>query len=186
MTMRNDDVPAYRKMLNRIPGDKSGDFKVLELGTRKWGENSTHHRALFPEWVDYTMADFLDGEDVDVVSDAHNLNEFDDNEFDSVISFSTYEHLTLPWIATQAIHRVLKHGGWTFHQTHQSFPVHGYPNDYTRWTDNGMWAMFNWAGFEVVQASMFEPATIVPRPDYPVWDPTAPVYLGVCVLAWKP
>lgn len=184
--MDNANVPTYREMHDRIPTVKGRNYRVLELGTRKWGENSTHHRALFPDWVDYTMGDFMDGDDVDVITDAHNLREFEDRSFDAVISFSCYEHLTLPWVATRAIWRVLKPGGWTFHQTHQSFPVHGYPNDYTRWTDEGMAAMFEWGGFDVVQASMFEPAKIVPRPDYPVWDPTAPVYLGVCVLAVKP
>ena len=184
--LNSQQARAYEKMLSIIPTRNTGRFSVLELGTRRWGDSPTHHRHLFPEWVDYTMADFLDGEDVDIVSDAHRLTEFPDDRFDAVISFSTYEHLEWPWVATQAIYRVLKPGGWTFHQTHQSFPVHGYPSDYTRWTDKGMEAMFGWAGYEVIEASMFEPAKIVPRPDYPVLDATAPVYLGVCILAVKP
>jgi SAM-dependent methyltransferase len=158
---------------------------VLELGTRRWGDNPTHHRDHFPDAV-YTMSDFIDGDDVDVVSDAHFLAEFEDARFDAVLSYSTFEHIQYPWVAARAIHRVTKRGGYTYHSTHQTFPVHGYPSDYTRWTDQGLKAVFEWAGWDVKFARMFEPTTIS-RPDtYAVWDYTAPAYIGVEVFAVKP
>lgn len=159
---------------------------VLELGTRKWGETSTHHKHLFPGVTDYIMADYMDGDDVDIVSDAHDLEEFPDGTFDCVFSASTFEHIQYPWIAAQAIHRVLKNGGILFAQTHQTFPIHGYPHDYTRWSDEGLRSLFGWAGFHVMQADMFDRCTIVPRPDYAVWDTNAPAYIGVAVFAIKP
>lgn len=160
--------------------------RVLELGTRKWGTDSTHHKHLFPATSEYVMADYMDGDDVDVVSDAHDLKEFDRSEFDSVFTASTFEHIEYPWIAAQAIHRVLKHGGTLFVQTHQTFPIHGYPHDYTRWSDAGLRSLFTYAGFDVVVADMFERCTILPRPDYPVWDSNAPAYIGVACFAIKP
>lgn len=164
--------------------DRIKNYRLLELGTRKWGSESTHHKHLFPEG-NVVLTDFLDGDDVDIVSDAHNLKEFDSVSFDGVFSASTFEHIEYPWIAAMAIHRVVKTGGYVYVQTHHTFPVHGYPHDYTRWTDKGLAALFDWAGFRVIEAEMFEPCHIVPRPDYPVWDELAPAYIGVALFAVK-
>lgn len=160
--------------------------RVLELGTRKWGTDSTHHKHLFPADTDYVMSDYMDGDDVDVVSDAHDLKEFDSGSFDCVFSASTFEHIQFPWIAATAIARVLKPGGLLFVQTHQTFPIHGYPHDYTRWSDAGLRSLFEYAELTVLSADMFDRCTIVPRPDYAVWDTNAPAYIGVAVFAVKP
>jgi SAM-dependent methyltransferase len=160
--------------------------RVLECGTRKWGEHSTHHRSLFPGAEEYIMCDFIDGEDVDVVSDVQNLNEFEDNSFDAFFSSSLFEHIEHPWLATQAIFRVLKPGGWCYTATHQTFPVHGYPNDYSRWTDSGLRALHQWAGFNVPEAAMSTPC-IIQKPDsIAVWDHNAPAFISVSVFALKP
>lgn len=156
--------------------------RVLELGTRRWGENPTHHRALFGE-CEYVMTDFLDGDDVDVVSDVHDLKEFGPSEFDVVFSASTFEHVQYPWVAAGALHRVLKRGGLLYVATHQTFPVHGYPSDYTRWTDRGLESLFDWAGFRVMSAGMDTPCVIVQPSEVEVWDETAPAYIGVSVFA---
>jgi SAM-dependent methyltransferase len=162
-----------------------GSPHVLELGTRKWGEASTHHQALFPK-ARYVMTDFIDGDDVDVVSDVHNLDEFESVTFDAVFSASTFEHIQYPWIAAMTLHRVIKPRGVLFVQTHQTFPVHGYPSDYTRWTDMGLRSLFEWAGFEVAFADMTEPC-VIQRPDnYPVWDYNAKAFIAVSVFAVKP
>lgn len=169
----------FREHVNNLPSPK-----ILELGTRKWGENSTHHRDLFPNSV-YTMTDFIDGDDVDVVSDVHDLKEFESGTFDAVFSASTFEHIQFPWVASVALLRVLKPGGVLFVQTHQTFPVHGYPSDYTRWTDVGLRSMFEWAGFDVVEAEMSEPCVIQRPEGYPVWDHTAPAYIAVAAYCVK-
>lgn len=159
---------------------------VLEVGTRRWGTEPTHHKALFPNATRYVMADFMDGEDVDVVSDVHDLDEFADNEFDAFYAASLFEHVQFPWIAAMAIFDVLKPGGWAFIATHHTFPVHGYPYDYTRWTDQGLRSLFEFAGFEVQAAAMDNRCTIQPPPSVGVWDAHAPAYLGVSVFAVKP
>lgn len=160
--------------------------KVLECGTRRWGDNPTHHRGWFPEATEYVMCDFMDGVDVDVVSDVHDLKEFEDDSFDAFYSASLFEHVEYPWVAAQAILRVLKPGGFCYTATHQTFPIHGYPSDYNRWTDQGLSAVFRWAGFNVVAAQMSLPCKIVPPPEVEVWSPNAPAYLNVSTLAVKP
>jgi len=132
------------------------------------------------------MCDFMDGEDVDVVSDVHDLKEFKDNSFDAFFSASLFEHVEYPWVAAQAIFRILKPGGFCYTATHQTFPVHGYPSDYNRWTDNGLSAVFTWAGFNVVAAEMSLPCQIIPPPEVETWSPDAPAFLNVATLAVKP
>lgn len=159
---------------------------VLEVGTRRWGLQPTHHKALFPKASSYVMSDFMEGEDVDVVSDVHDLHQFSDDQFDAFYGASLFEHVKFPWVAAQAILRVLKPGGWAYIATHQTFPVHGYPSDYTRWTDNGLRAVFEWAGFEVQAAAMDTRCKIVKPDSVAVWDEHAPAFIGVSVFAVKP
>lgn len=168
--------------------DKAGaeNGRILEVGTRKWGLESTHHRALFPNASGYVMSDFMDGEDVDVVSDLHDLNEFGDDSFDGFYAASVFEHVQFPWVAAAAIYRVLKPGGWCYVATHHTFPVHGYPSDYNRWTDNGLRALFEWNLFEVESAAMNTRCTILKPAEVPVWDDHAPAFIGVSVFARKP
>lgn len=160
--------------------------KALELGTRKWGAQSTHHRDLFPTDCDFTMTDYLEGDDVDVVSDAHDFKEFPDNTFEGVYSASTFEHIQHPWVAAAALLRIIRPGGWLYVATHQTFPVHGYPYDYTRWTDAGLQSLFEWVGFTVEAAEMTDKCVITPPKNITVWDPNAPAYLGVSVFCRKP
>ena len=159
---------------------------VIECGTRRWGTQSTHHQHIFPNATNYVMTDFIDGEDVDVVSDVHDLKEFGDNSFDAFFSSSLFEHVEYPWVAAQAIFRVLKPGGWCYTATHQTFPVHGYPHDYTRWTDKGLSAVFRHAGFWIEKAAMTMQCKIIPPDEVTVWDSHAPAYIGVSVVAIKP
>ena len=160
-------------------------IKALELGTRRWGAQSTHHRDLFNPDCDFVMTDYLEGADVDVVSDAHDFKEFPDDTFDGVYSASTFEHIQYPWVAAAALLRIIKPGGWLYVATHQTFPVHGYPYDYTRWTDAGLRSLFEWVGFEVVEADMTNKCVIVPPPTITVWDTNAPAFLGVEVFCRK-
>ncbi len=160
--------------------------KALELGTRKWGIESTHHKSMFPAGCDFTMTDYLEGDDVDVVSDAHDFKEFADGSFEGVYSASTFEHIQFPWVAAQALFRIIQSGGWLYVATHHTFPVHGYPFDYTRWTDEGLRSLFEWAGFEVVEANMTDRCVITPPSNITVWDTNAPAYLGVEVFCRKP
>ena len=181
-----DDMTStsFTQFLAKVAEDKPA--AILELGTRKWGTQSTNHKHLFADYEHYEMADFIDGEDVTIVSDAHNLKEFQSDVFDCVFTASTFEHIQFPWVAACAIKRVLKSGGLLFVQTHQTLPIHGYPHDYTRWSDEGLRSLFEWAGFHVVVADMFDRCTIQPRHDYPVWDFNAPAYIGVACFGIKP
>ena len=160
--------------------------KVLELGTGRWNQEiSTHHGSLIPKNGIHIKSDIFSGTDVDIVSDAHDLKEISSDEFDVVMAFSVWEHLRKPWIAAQAVHRILKPGGLLFVQTHFNFPVHGYPSDYSRWTDEGLKAIFDHPEWNDQRADMTFPCTIIPPSNVANWDNSAPTFLNVNILVSK-
>jgi SAM-dependent methyltransferase len=60
------------------------------------------------------------------------------------------EHLEDPQLALSEAYRVTKMGGYLLISTPFSFPVHGYPLDYRRWTLEGLKIEINNAGFMVM------------------------------------
>lgn len=171
--------------------DRLGGFatpKVLELGTLRWeADRATHHAQWLPEAAAHVRSDIKAGIDVDVPADAHQLVDvFGRNRFHAAIAVSVWEHLERPWVAADELHRVMRPGGVAYVCTHHTFPVHGYPSDFTRWTDEGLRALFASAGFDVVAASYAYPCTIMPPSEVTVWNPDAPAFLNVDVCVVKP
>lgn len=174
----NPEIPFKEEL------HKKKNPKVLELGTRQWvAGRPTHHKVWLPEGATLVMSDVEPGEDVDVVADAHDLSPFEDGEFDALIAVSVWEHLRKPWIAAEAAARVLKSGGLLYVATHFAFPVHGYPSDYSRWTDAGLEALFDAPLFHSQVSSLSFPAILTPSPPIASWNPNAPVFLNVDVFA---
>lgn len=84
-------------MLRKLKGPK-----VLEIGSRN--VSNVTRKDLFPNASKYVGFDVLDGENVDVVGDAHQLSEYvAENSFDIVYSVSVFEHLMFPWKAALEI-----------------------------------------------------------------------------------
>lgn len=157
--------------------------KVLELGTKRQHGVPTHHAAWLPAGATHVMSDIEDGEDVDVVADAHDLAPFDDGSFDVFIAVSTWEHLARPWIAAEQAARVLRPGGLVYVATHQTFPIHGYPSDYFRFSDEAMKVLFGPPLFSQQWASYQFPSQIIPPPEVTRWNTAAPNYLNVDCFA---
>src|SRR5271165_5184507 len=91
--------------------------RVLEIGTRRWGPNPTHHKELFPTARQYVMLDYTPGQDVDLVGDAHALSSLFNTKFDAVWSSATWEHLHSPWVAAEEVLKILNDGGVFFIST---------------------------------------------------------------------
>lgn len=160
--------------------------KVLELGTLQWNIGiSTHHQSWLPVGSTHIKSDVAGGPDVDIVADAHDLAPFSNNEFDALIAISVWEHLRKPWVAAAAAHRVLKPGGLLYVATHHTFPVHGYPSDYCRWTDEGLKALFDSPEWENQHASFSFPCKIIPPKIVKTWNSAASAFLNVDIFAQK-
>jgi SAM-dependent methyltransferase len=129
--------------------------RVLELGTKRSVEGrSTLHSEWVPNAGEYLGTDIESGEDVDIVADVHRLTQVTGEEqFDAIISCSTFEHLKYPHLAAHELLKALRVGGVLFIQTHQSFPLHAYPYDYFRFSREALAGLFGTQmGFRVVAA----------------------------------
>lgn len=176
-------VTAFLTALTAHPAPR-----VLELGTMRWEPNRpSHHRAWAPHASAYLMSDIAAGPDVDVIADAHDLAPFADGEFDAVIAVSLLEHLRRPWLAAHAIARILAPGAAVYIGTHQCFPLHGYPNDYYRFSASALETLFGYdAGLLDVVTGYQYPATIMAPAEVTRWNPSAEAYLNVDLCARKP
>jgi SAM-dependent methyltransferase len=77
---------------------------------------------------------------------------FPDLNFSGAMLLSVLEHLEHPQKALKEVFRVLSPGSYVLVSTPFTFPVHGAPWDFRRWTLAGMKAELQDAGFEVVRA----------------------------------
>lgn len=165
--------------------------QIIEVGTLRSEEaNPTHHTAWAPHGT-WTKVDAYEGTDVDVVEDAHTLAVFQRERelgytFDAYVACSLFEHLERPWLAMQAAADVVRPGGLVYVQTHQSFPIHGYPSDYFRFSDKALRVLMEDAGLVVLSAGYTYPCKIIPPPEVTRWNPAAEAYLNVEALARKP
>jgi len=136
--------------------NKTG-IRVLELGSRNVTGNNL--RSRFSN-ADYVGFDFYDGENVDVVGDAHRLSTYfaGEEKFDLIFSSAVFEHLHMPWVAAVEIQKLLRVGGYVFIETHFSFSSHERPWHFFQFSDMGLRALFNEAlGFDLVESGMSNP-----------------------------
>jgi hypothetical protein len=129
--------------------------RVLELGTmRSIPGRSTKHDVWLPNASAYLGTDIAPGEDVDIVADIHRLTQVTGEEaFDVIVSCSSFEHFKYPHLAAHEVMKALKVGGCLFIQTHQSFPLHAYPYDYFRFSQQAMNGLFGTRmGFQVIHS----------------------------------
>lgn len=126
--------------------DKLGD-DVLEIGSRMTNENAwwiVNRDLAIGNW---TGCDMQEGHGVDVVADIHNPPEGWEGRFSGVLCSEVLEHVARPWIAIPKIKCLLKPNGWFIITTLFAFPEHGFPNDYYRYSRNGLKLLLEDAGF---------------------------------------
>jgi hypothetical protein len=141
------------------------ELDVLEIGSRRVGMLSKPMRDHFPRARRYVGMDIHGGPDVDLVGDVHELSKIlGCAQFDAVFSIAVMEHIAMPWIAAVEMNRVLKLGGLALHRAPQTWPVHAQPNDFWRFTDEGLKVLFGpLHGFEVIEGGMGFEMTIYPK-----------------------
>lgn len=142
--------------------------RVLELGAaRSQPERSTLHKSFVPNAVLWHGTDIAMTEDVDFLSDVHALSRFVVPEsYDVVITCSGFEHFKYPQLAAFEISKVLALGGAVFVQTHHTFPLHAYPYDYFRFSQEALAACFGTRnGIEVRETGYQFPCSISSEAD---------------------
>jgi len=168
---------------------------VLEVGTKQALEGeSTHSKDEFPLVLreNYLMVDIEDGADVDIVADLHDLPADWTGRFDAFVAVAVFEHLERPWIAAKEVGRILKPGGRCYIATHQTFPLHGYPSDFFRFSREALSLLFEDAGVRTLDVAyehrtqIIAPRTIMPPRFARDWNKVWPSYLIVHLTGEKP
>ncbi len=138
-----------RAWVERIVGEYRPCAPVLEVGAHNI--NGTV-RDLFP--VPYTGLDAEAGEGVDVVGDVltHHFGE----EFATIVSVETLEHVTEPWTALARMGRWLRPGGHLIIAAPFMHGLCNHPRDYWRFTDQAIAYLFGYAGLKTLIAEMDE------------------------------
>lgn len=145
----------WRNFLSTLCNKKGKD--VLEVGARQvTGENAVN-RGRFDK-ARYTGFDYMDGNNVDVVGDAHRLSSYFDRKFDLIFSSAVFEHLAMPWIASLEMIRLLKPGGYIFVETHYSFSSHERPWHFFQFSELALRVLFpEKAGIRCIEAGVSNP-----------------------------
>ena len=119
---------------------------VLEIGSRNI--NGTPRRFFTGTYIGIDM---LDGPEVDVVATSDAI-PFPAESFDCVVCTEMLEHDPSPWLTLPEIARVLRPGGVVILTARGiGYPLHGFPDDYWRFTESALRHLFQLAGLRVVE-----------------------------------
>ena len=129
--------------------DKLGD-DVLEVGSRMTIPNAwwiINRDLAKGQWLGIDMQE---GPGVDQVVDIHSPPAEWSGRFSGVLCSEVLEHVARPWLALPKLHSIIQPGGWIVVTTLTSFPIHGFPDDYYRYTPSGLKLLLEDAGFKNV------------------------------------
>lgn len=105
------------------------DLKILNIGSLSIDLQDLHS--------DITNLDINYYSSVDIVGDAHEL-PLKDESFDAILFKNVLEHIRNPTKVMSEIERVLKPGGYLYIKLPFLQPFHAVPDDYQRYSQNGM------------------------------------------------
>ena len=109
---------------------------VFEFGALQvTGSEDEDLRPLF-SGLEYVGADMRAGRGVDRILDLHAI-ELPDESAGCVLCLDTLEHVEYPRKAVDEMHRILRPDGILILSSVFEFPIHGYPDDYWRFTPSG-------------------------------------------------
>lgn len=118
---------------------------VLEVGSRLHNPDAWYinNRDLAEGlWLGIDMQP---GTGVDMVADIEALDMPTDH-FSGILCSEVLEHVKRPWKAVPELARVLAPGGHILITTLTTFHIHGYPDDYYRYTESGLRLLLEDAG----------------------------------------
>jgi hypothetical protein len=183
------DIATNKISLEKYSLFFNSSSNLIEFGTKRSNINiKTSHDDFF-KYSTYTKTDFESGVDVDIVADIHTCsNQLGLNKYDGIVCMSVYEHIKRPWVASNELYKILKNSGYVFISTHQTFPLHGYPADYFRFSTDALTLIMEDAGFTTLSCYYSEPCSIIPEniaTIYPNWNYLAESYMFVNYVGQK-
>ena len=132
----------------------SGPF--LEVGSRDYG-STQNLRSLFAADHEYVGVDMEEGPGVDVVADlTEDFQSVDarlqGRRFGTIFCLSVLEHCDQPFTMAENLTLLLKPGGWLCISVPFAWQIHAYPNDYWRFTPEGVRKLFPRIQFDMEES----------------------------------
>ncbi len=162
---------------------------IIEFGTKRSNINIKTSREDIFKYKSYLKTDIELGIDVDIVCDIHECSSIlGENKFDGIVCMNVFAHISKPWIAAKELYKINNQNGYVFISTHQTFPLHGYPNDYFRFSTDALKSIMEDAGYKTISCYYSEPCTIIPENIsliYPNWNYLSESYLYVTYIGQK-
>jgi len=121
------------------------NVRVLDFGA-----GGSPYKSFFPK-ADYNRADFDAMSDLDYVIGNDSRVDEADATFDLILSTQVAEHVSSPSGYFAECYRLLKPGGRLICTTHGTYPDHGCPYDFQRWTADGLRRDLASVGFSVIE-----------------------------------
>lgn len=175
---------AQQEFINQMSRRERPD--ILLTGAKPWpGTVAAEYRQHIRN-ATWFGTDIEGGQGVDIVGDLQAIDKVTAQRFDGIFCPATLEHIERPWCAVTAMGAALKPGGWLYIQTHQTFPLHGYPSDYFRFSTAALRTLVYDAGLVTVMSHHDGPCSIVPPAGHAVWNVEAEAFLNSCIVARKP
>lgn len=139
-------------VLSRAVEELSSELH-LERGDRllDYGCADRPYDGLFPAGVELVSADLRGNPVATIELTAEGTVPVADASFDAVMSTQVLEHVERPHVYLAECYRVLRPGGRLLLSTHGMFYLHPDPNDFWRWTSQGLVRMVEEAGLQVVR-----------------------------------
>lgn len=126
---------------------------VLEVGSRMTNASAwwiVNRDLAQGQW---TGIDMQEGHGVDQVADIHALPPEWGDRFSGILCSEVLEHVARPWLALPELYRVTAPGGCIVVTTLTAFPIHGFPDDFYRYTQSGLRLLLEDAGFVDVETA---------------------------------
>jgi|SRR5215213_3754263 len=132
--------PIDRYYLERFIEEIHSEVKgvTLEIG----GNQENWERYKFSNASCYVTMD-LEGDDLDIVGDAHDREAVDEASVDAVVLFNVLEHCERPWLVVDNIYQWLKPHGQVFCMVPNAQRVHRVPRDYWRIFPDALNSLFS-------------------------------------------
>ena len=131
----HNDSRAVKCSLNQLIEALPKDFQGLNVGA---GNSDLGER--------FQNLELFEGEAVDLVGSVENIPS-DPEQYDVVVAQEVIEHVADPTTALAEISRVLKPGGMVYLQVPFMIGYHPCPNDYWRFTEQGLLILLKRGGF---------------------------------------
>lgn len=125
-------VAEFEKLITPKPG------RTLIVGSRVYGDKEDRRKR----YADVVGLDMQVGPGVDIVDDLEDPIFLLDEPFAHVECMSVLEHCRRPWLMAANLEKMLEPGGTIFITVPFIWRVHGYPDDYWRFTESGVRSLF--------------------------------------------